>query len=122
MGNYSKSALLNQEYIKTLWEMDNGGTFTELVEISQEMIPIAIGELKYALRTQNKESLEMILHKLKGSAGTVGAEQMAKFVEETRLAAKQPNYDLSRDLEKLNALANQSLNALSRAVNGLFYL
>ncbi len=122
MNNYSENTLLNQEYIKTLWAIDNGETFTELVSISQEVIPIAIGEIQQALKTADLDSLEQILHKLKGSAGAIGAQKMELFVEEMRLSVKKPNYEFGRNLKPLKFIASRSLKALSAVNYRCFYL
>ncbi len=76
-------------------------------------MPVAIEELAQTFKIKDLDSLEIILHKLKGSAGTIGAQKMESLVEEIRLAAKEPSYDSSKDLEQLRVLANQSLKALS---------
>lgn len=113
MTNYSNKPLLNKEYVDSLWAIDNGETFGEIIEISREIMPVAIEELAQTFKIKDLDSLEIILHKLKGSAGTIGAQKMESLVEEIRLAAKEPSYDSSKDLEQLRVLANQSLKALS---------
>lgn len=56
----------------------------EILEIFEKQIPIYLKDIELAFQEKNLVKIREILHKMKGSCGTVGANGMVEIIAEIR--------------------------------------
>jgi len=71
-----------------------------------------IGSIKEEIQKENFKKIYSLLHKLKGSAGSVRAKEIAKYALEAEVAASEANTQLLLSLlEKIDKLLNRLYQA-----------
>ncbi len=110
-GNKAGKAVLDRRVLEELrqYSDETQDLVQELVTIFLADSPMQLMALQQALRTADWDEVERRSHRLKGSAGSIGAERLRELCQEIELHARQ------RDLtepDNASHAVNSELEAL----------
>ncbi|MBX2841216.1 MAG: Hpt domain-containing protein [Flammeovirgaceae bacterium] len=101
VSEYFKSGLMNEKVVKSLMKIEDKTFISEIMEIFENQIPIYINEIELAYKENNLVRIREVLHKMKGSCGTIGANGMVEIIAEIRDFIISGNKLKMEDLEDL---------------------
>ncbi|WP_020528422.1 Hpt domain-containing protein [Flexithrix dorotheae] len=84
ISGYFKSGLMNEKIVRSLMKIEDKTFIREILEIFEKQIPIYLKDIELAFQEKNLVKIREILHKMKGSCGTVGANGMVEIIAEIR--------------------------------------
>ena len=87
-----KSGVYDKKTVEGLVSLDDPEFIQELVGIFQKNTPTYLAELDVHFKERNAWGMRQILHKMRGSCGTLGAVSMLLVVESLRDALIQEDW------------------------------
>jgi len=113
---------LHQEFDKALRQIGNNRRlFLKMATMFVRDSAALAGELQLLVAVENKEGAARLLHTLQGTAGTVGARQLADYALQLERQVRAADGGLSQvfSLNEFDAFVRQSCNALLAYAKGL---
>ena len=96
-----------------LKELVGAESLSELLQLVMEETPAKLGELKAAIKGDDREEVRKIAHSLKGSCGNLGLEQMMAISKDLEKISEFPSIQVAEEMfQKLEDLYQEILGTL----------
>lgn len=105
--------LINQETLRRLVQTCGQEFVDQLLNQFQEQVDVLITEIEQSYSIRNFASLDELLHRFEGTAGTVGASAIANVARELRERLSGPDiFDIDEQLTRLRGYTHSTVRAL----------
>lgn len=103
------SGLFSKQVVDELLSMGDAEFIQEIVEIFEQQAPELFKWVKITVKDTDFEGSKKYMHKLKGTAGTIGAESLLDLVQERYNQMLRQNQLTASDLKAIEELLDQSV-------------
>lgn len=101
--SYTREKVINEEVVAQLEKYGGAEMVTKVFDDFEQETIEQLEQCREALKTREYENVRRALHTLKGNAGTLGIEKVAKYAEYIESNLKKDNFEtLEQDLNFLN--------------------
>jgi CheY-like chemotaxis protein/HPt (histidine-containing phosphotransfer) domain-containing protein len=113
-----KEKVINEEVIAQLSKYGGDDMITKVFEDFDSEAREQLELCKISLKSKKYETIKSILHTLKGNAGTLGIEKVAKYAEYIEINLKKNNFEtLEQDLNFLQLTFAEFQNTYNQKFN-----